>query len=575
MFSSIFNIYKDILNKKEKNKTKIFIILNVIYAIFELVSIAAVLPIIFLAIGPNLNNLNFNLPEFLENIINQILIFENSFLYVSVTVFTFFLTKYFFSIYLNLFNIRFITITTASVRLRLMKVFTEKKYVDIINYSSSKITNLLTKISEISITNYFVSFLFIIRSLFIIIPLIIFLFFLNFKLTLFLFIFSTFVLLVYFFIIRKYILSLGKREVIYFQTVLTIIKEFFNGYSLVKLYNLEKKLLSNFKEKVFNYARVKVIFRMIDQFPKLSFEISVITFIYLQIIILKYLNYNNEYIVSFIGLFILVSFKLVPQIIYLFSLLGKIKNSQIATEIIIEEFMKENNNNKSEIKKIDFHNQIVLDEVSFKYDMSDFILNKVNLIINCGEKIGILGKSGAGKTSLINLICGFLKPNEGKILIDKKILNEENNLCWQKNISLVEQNVYLFNDTIKNNIILNKDDDTINDELLDESINRAQLTNFIKKQQNGIETVINQNSSNISGGERQRIGLARALYRNSSIIILDEPTSSLDEENSRSILKLLKSIKGKTIIIISHDKNTLAICNKLYVLENRTLNNIN
>lgn len=575
MLNSIFNIYKDILNKKEKNKTKIFIILNVIYAIFELVSIAAVLPIIFLAIGPNLNNLNFNLPEFLENIINQILIFENSFLYVSVTIFTFFLTKYFFSIYLNLFNIRFITITTASVRLRLMKIFTEKKYVDIINYSSSKITNLLTKISEISITNYFVSFLFIIRSLFIIIPLIIFLFFVNFKLTLILLIFSTFVLSVYFFIIRKYILSLGKREVIYFQTVLTIIKEFFNGYSLVKLYNLEKKLLSNFKEKVFNYARVKVIFRMIDQFPKLSFEISVITFIYLQIIILKNLNYNNEYIVSFIGLFILVSFKLVPQIIYLFSLLSKIKNSQIATEIIIEEFMKENNNNKSEIKKIDYHNQIVLDEVSFKYDKSDFILNKVNLSINCGEKIGILGKSGAGKTSLINLICGFLKPNEGKILIDKKILNEENNLCWQKNISLVEQNVYLFNDTIKNNIILNKDDDRINNELLDESINKAQLTNFIEKQQNGIETVINQNSSNISGGERQRIGLARALYRNSSIIILDEPTSSLDEENSQSILKLLKSIKGKTIIIISHDKNTLAICNKLYVLENRTLSNIN
>ena len=111
--------------------------------------------------------------------------------------------------------------------------------------------------------------------------------------------------------------------------------------------------------------------------------------------------------------------------------------------------------------------------------------------------------------------------------------------------------------------------------MLDESINKAQLTNFIEKQQNGIETVINQNSSNISGGERQRIGLARALYRNSSIIILDEPTSSLDEENSQSILKLLKSIKGKTIIIISHDKNTLAICNKLYVLENRTLSNIN
>jgi len=571
MLQLLLHIYRNILNKNEKYKTQLFIIFNVIFSLFELVSVAAVLPIIFLTIGSNLNNFNLSLPDFLENVISEILIFDNSFIYISLAVFLFFFIKYIFSIYLNLFNIRFITLTTASVRLRFMKIFTEKKYVDLINYNSSKITNLLTKVSEMTITNYFVSFLFIIRSMFIIIPLTIFLFLVNIKLTSFLLIISTFVLCAYFFIIKKYILSLGKREVMHFEAVLAIIKEFFNGHSLVKLYNLEKEVISNFKNQVFNYARVKVIFRLINQFPKLSFEISVITFIFLQIIILNYFNYNNEYIVSFIGLFILVSLKLVPQIIYLFSLLNKIKNSQIATELLIKEFDKKNRTIISEIKNIDYKNQIKLDEVSFGYNNNEFILNKVKLSLNFGEKIGILGKSGTGKTSLINLICGFLKPNQGKILIDEKILNEENNLSWQKKISLVEQNVYLFNDTIKRNIILNNDNDIIDYKLLDQSINKAQLSSFIQKQEKGIETVINQNSSNISGGERQRIGLARALYRNGPIIILDEPTSSLDEDNSNSIMKVLKSIKDKTIIIISHDKDALNICDKKYLLENKML----
>ena len=571
MLKLLFHIYKNILNKNERKKSQLFIIFNIIFSIFELVSVAAVLPIIFLTIGSNSNNLNLILPDYLKSMISEKFIFEDIFTYISLMIFAFFFIKYIFSIYLNLFNVKFITLTTASVRLRFMKIFTEKKYVDLINYNSSKITNLLTKVSEMTITNYFVSFLFIIRSLFIIIPLIIFLFFVNFKLTSFLLIISTFLLCAYFFIIKKYILNLGKREVKYFEAMLAIIKEFFNGHSLIKLYNLEKNLLSNFKNQIFNYARVKVIFRLINQFPKLSFEISVVTFIFLQIIILKYFDYTIEYIVSFIGVFILVSLKLVPQIIYLFSLINTIKNSQIATEILIKEFGKKNRVIPSEIRNIDYNNQIKLDEISFGYNNNEFILNKVKLNLNFGEKIGILGKSGAGKTSLINLICGFLKPSQGKILIDEKILNEENNLSWQKKISLVEQNVYLFNDTIKNNIILNNDDDKIDYNLLNQSIKKAQLSSFIEKQENGIETVINQNSSNISGGERQRIGLARALYKNSPVIILDEPTSSLDRENSNSIMEVLNSIKNKTIIIISHDEDALNICDKKYLLENKML----
>ena len=139
---------------------------------------------------------------------------------------------------------------------------------------------------------------------------------------------------------------------------------------------------------------------------------------------------------------------------------------------------------------------------------------------------------------------------------------------------MVEQNVYLFNDTIKNNIILSKNDEKVDHERLNESINHAQLKDFINKETNGLETLINQNSSNISGGERQRIGIARALYRKSKLIILDEPTSSLDEQNSLEILRLLKNIKDTTIIVISHDLDVLKICDSNYSLKNKNINKI-
>jgi len=574
MLKLIFNVYGKILNKKQKFQTKLFAFLNIMFAIFELISVGAIIPIIFLIAGSNLKSLNFNLPEFVSTRVNDILISENSYFYISGIILIFFFIKFIFSIYLNLFNIRFNAFLIASLRSKLFNIFIKKNYTQIIKYNSSQITNILTKISEVTITNFFISFLLVFRSLFIIIPLIIFLFFINVKLTLILLIISILVLSIYFLIFKKLMFNLGKKELIYHETLLGVIKEFFNGYSILKLYNLESKYLNIFKEKAFNYARVKVIFRFIDQFPKLSFEITVLIFIFLQIIILKYFNYNNDYIISFIAVFVLVSLKLVPQIIYVFSLFNKIRKSQVPTKIFLDEYLKIGNKISLNNENIDFKKAIELMGISFKHENSDFLFENINLQINFGEKIGILGKRGTGKTSLINMICGFLKPHSGKILIDGNELKRENYLSWQKNISLVEQNVYLFNDTIKNNIVLSDANEKIDNDRLDESIKKAQLTELINKVSNGLETIINQNSSNISGGERQRIGIARAFYRNSKLIILDEPTSSLDEENSNKILKLLQNIDDKTIIIISHEQDILKICNSNYSLKDKKINKI-
>ena len=212
MFKLFFNFYSEVLNKKQKFQTKLFTILNILFALFELISVAAIIPVIFLVIGSNLENLNLNFPDFINIQITKILFSENSYLYLSVIILSFFFLKFLFSLYLNLFNIRFNSLLTASLRSKLFNIFLKKKYSDIVNYNSSQITNILTKISELTISNFFISFLLIFRSLCIIIPLIIFFIFYKYKNN-FNFIDNIFVVLsIYFLIFKKLILNLGKRN---------------------------------------------------------------------------------------------------------------------------------------------------------------------------------------------------------------------------------------------------------------------------------------------------------------------------------------------------------------------------
>ena len=185
-----------------------------------------------------------------------------------------------------------------------------------------------------------------------------------------------------------------------------------------------------------------------------------------------------------------------------------------------------------------------------------------------------MGKSGSGKSTLINIICGFLIPQKGKILIDQNLMSENNLFYWQKNISIVDQQTFLFNDSIENNITLVSSGELINQDRLNDAINKSQLNEFISGLEQGVKTIINQDSTNLSGGEKQRLSIARALYRNRKILILDEPTSALDKENSQKVINIIKNLENITTIIITHDKEILSICDKKYLLENKKINEI-
>tara|TARA_B100000686_G_scaffold1949_1_gene2182 strand:- start:701 stop:2065 length:1365 start_codon:yes stop_codon:yes gene_type:complete len=205
--------------------------------------------------------------------------------------------------------------------------------------------------------------------------------------------------------------------------------------------------------------------------------------------------------------------------------------------------------------------------VSFKYSSrKDIILDNINLNINSGEMTALVGHSGAGKSTIMNLIPRFYDLTDGEIFIDNQSIQNVSLNSLRKNISLVTQDTTLFDDTIKNNIKysnLNASDEEV--------INAAKLSycdEFINKMPNGYDTMVGENGVRLSGGEKQRLSIARAILKNSNIILLDEATSSLDSETEEKIQKAISYLtKGKTTLVIAHRLSTVINSNKIYVIE--------
>ena len=222
------------------------------------------------------------------------------------------------------------------------------------------------------------------------------------------------------------------------------------------------------------------------------------------------------------------------------------------------------------ISKLKFEKNFQFKNINFKYnDGKKNIFEDFNYKIEKGKSIAILGKSGSGKTTLINIICGFLEPTEGKLLVDEKDIFNNNIKSWQKNIGLISQDNYLLDDTLTNNILFLDQKDSINQKKFDEAIFFSGVSDFVKELKDGINTKIGEKGSILSSGQIQRVALARLLYRDPEILILDEFTNSLDPTNEVFILDKLKQLqikKNKTFIIISHKLKPLKICDEIIVL---------
>ena len=302
----------------------------------------------------------------------------------------------------------------------------------------------------------------------------------------------------------------------------------------------------------------------------------IITFSSLIIINNTQINKSTSFLVL-LGSFTLAVQRLLPVIQRIYNSWVVIKSVNADSENIHKTFqMKIENNTKAKIIPMKLNNSIKLESIYYSYTNKKNILSNINLEIFQGEKIGIIGKTGSGKSTLVDLIMGLLKPSMGNIYVDGKNLydNKYPNRIneWMRSISHVPQDIFLTDATIAENIAFGTRKDLISNSKIINAAKMAQIHQFIRSTDNGYETFVGERGIKLSGGQRQRIGIARALYKKSKILIFDEATSALDNETEDLLMKSINEISDKiTIISIAHRITTLKNCDRIFEIKNGLL----
>ncbi len=347
-----------------------------------------------------------------------------------------------------------------------------------------------------------------------------------------------------------------------------------NGIKEIKLSSKEKEFSSIFNKHNLISIKSTAEHQFWISIPKYVLEfIGVFVFMAIAIFITKK-GYDLKVFLPTIGLIAAATFRLLPSANRIIQSINNIRFGLPSADTLSSELKTTETReiqDKFENKVPLIFEKLNLANIAFCYpDTKKNIIENANFEISKGDKLGILGPSGSGKSTLIDVVTGLLKPKSGEI----KLNNTEINLSqknWYKKIGYVSQFIFLIDDSIKKNIAFGIEDNKINQNLMDKSINTAGLNEFIQNSPNGIDTKIGEFGARISGGQRQRIGIARAIYSNSEILVLDEATSAIDLQTEERIIKNINSLLNKTIIIISHRMSTIKNCNKIFEIKNKNL----
>ena len=398
---------------------------------------------------------------------------------------------------------------------------------------------------------------------------------------------STFFLIIitsgFFLLLKKNLKKRAEKNFILFDKYLKNISNSFSAIKEIKIFKKHEDVIRNYSKSIKEYETNLNIFQVIERLPKPFLEIFSIVFLTLFCFIF-YNDTINDNIVITLSIFVLALIRLIPAFSAITSNLNFLKIyepglKRIQLELNLNKLdhinqtahLVERKNFKSnlDIKK----NLILVDNLYFSYHPQKKNLSGVNMNIAEGEYICIIGETGSGKSTLLNIILGLLSPDKGGIYYKNNNINLDIG-SWHRDISLVSQDPYLLEESIAKNISFELQNEKIDYKKLEKAIEIAELKNLINSLENGIHTKVHAMSNNFSGGEKQRIAIARAVYRDTPIMFLDEFTNALDIETENKILNNLRNQKNKTLIMISHKQNTIKNSDKIWKLENGRINKL-
>ena len=351
-------------------------------------------------------------------------------------------------------------------------------------------------------------------------------------------------------------------------SILQSIKDTFDGLRELMIYKKKKIFLENFRKQSIKFTNVGIRRSIISALPKLFAESLIFTVFMLAVVFFISFGYPMSKIIAFIAVYALAGFRILPIFLSAVGSYQRLNYSKSAVDLINKITSKSNNiDEKPFNEKIIFENEILFENIFFSYEKENLILKDFSLKIKKNSFTGVSGASGSGKSTFVDLLIGLLEPQKGQILIDGISIKKLNN-NYIDLFSYVQQKVYLFDSSILKNITFENDISEVNVDRLNYTLKFCELEKMVEDSPHGLKTNLGEFGSNISGGQLQRVGLARAIYKNSEIILLDEPLSNIDAKTKDLILDRIIELKAnKTIIYISHDINDLKKCDSIIELK--------
>ncbi len=545
-----------------------FAIISIFNSIIEIAAISSILPLLDLFINQNgvfITKLNEILGAFIsieENNITQILYFM-----IGIFVLKFFI---------NYITIHFYQKIIFDLRIYLAKKklneYLNQDYKFFIkNNSSILLRNISQEVPRV-IMGVIAMLLSLFSEVVMILSIVILLILIDLKSAIFIFGLLIVIGSIYMAFSKKYINRLGKLRIDFEGNNMKNLREIFDNIKLLKLYSRENFFFQKFNLNNNISSKSHMKFNIAAQTPRLFYEFILILILLLFCI---FFSENLQNLIYILAIYAAGAIRLIPSISKMLSALQNIRFEIPAlNEIAI---------NRNEIKKnliisknntdedVIFKESIEFKNINFThFGSKKIIFNKLNFKILKDSFVGIFGSSGIGKSTFFDLFSGILLPTDGKIIIDKKyILKKQNIKSWQNLIGYMPQDAMILEGSLTENIAFGEDIKNINFKDIETSLDGANLNHFVSNLKDSENLQLGERGLKISGGERQRISLARTLYTKPKILLLDEVTSALDQNNENEILKTIYNLKNTTKILISHNKEALKYCDKIYELKDK------
>jgi len=558
-----------LLSSKDRKSAYLLLVMIIIMALLDMIGVASILPFIAVLSNPSLIETNAILNTIFKN--SNMLGVENNqeFIFLlGIFVFVLLIISLTFKSFTVYLQSRFAQMCEYSISTRLIKGYLYQNYDWFLSRHSADLgKNILSEVNQIVSMGINTMMDLMARSI-TTITLIALLSVVNLKLTLIIGLTFGCAYLLIFFFVSRYLTRIGKDRLRNNQLRFTAISEAFGAVKELKVGGLEETYIKSFSFSALILAKTQATNSVIAQLPR--FILEAIAFGGILLLILYKMSqvdsFNN--ILPIISLYIFAGYRLMPAVQQIYTSFTRLTYIGSTLDTLYNDLKSLKPLNKNQ-EVLFFNKSITLNNIFYSYpNSSRTALEAISLNIPVKSTIGLIGATGSGKTTLIDVILGLLKPQKGTLEVDEKIITEQNSRSWQRSIGYVPQHIFLVDDSIAANIALGINDKDIDQDLVEKVSKIANLHEFVVNElSEKYQTHIGERGVRLSGGQRQRIGIARALYHNPKLLILDEATNALDNITEKKVMEnIYKLSKEITIIIIAHRLDTIENCDIIYKL---------